>query len=746
MRSQKPEARKLSAGSPIRRLFAKETFSKVRISPEASLDEESSPERHDFVRQLTFTNLRGLTQARFPQNSHKLESTEGSDRDQLKIKKTFRLIKRFQNATFYKRLSRWQKLLYVLLEDPGSSLLAKIVFFYLVLCIVFTLVQATIDSFHTNDERFAALYAMEWIVSISFTIELGLRWLCCTAFGMKRWVYMTRFLNIIDVMSLVPFYMNLNYSTEHRSFETLRILRILRFVRIVRVLKLSRYMRGTETFLTGLKSSVVASGFVLYFILVTVLLFAVGVYYAEMGSTFETINDRERDVESIIGSAWWAVVTMTTVGYGDVVPQTVIGKIIGGFAAFLGMLLFTFPTVIIGHNFQQALKNSNEAKRVERYKEQERRKNPDLTAEQREVHFMNHRIELIDKTNNTITKILSDSQKLYLDVAKNLKHLYRSIYAEDSGGVGFEKMVAGSSSTPASATNKMDRKIGIMEKLMKVRRKIKVANLFKGAAGGTSMGDSLEFISPPTRGRLSSKEFAFMSGENLPNPETMDAIEHAEDHEVNLIPVAAYEKDLLSMDKYPNAFKLYERKSKDEEEILIVNSLVDEKGLADEYNQELNMLTESVLQLVGGEGDVEIPLDLNDGATNRSVGRLSRSPITKYYKRMKKEHYIAKKEQLRSRQEIKLLDMADEIADLIESKANKKNPEGEEILEEILVTPRIEGSDSKLESSQKLSYSGRGMGETFGRLQMQLAKKYLLSESDVIEEESAQESCRLPAQ
>lgn len=677
-------------------------------SVESTSSADKSFSRQDSWRKVSimtnFKNLRNITQSsKFTKNPKAKDPKSESSQEPKKPS----IIIKFQRTAFYRRLLKWQKMLYVLLEDPGSSLLAKMLFLYILGCIIFTIVEVTVYSLSVAGD-YPGLAVLDWIVSMSFTVELGMRWICCTAFGMSRWKYITQLLNVVDMLSLVPFYVNLALVDDVKTINTLRILRILRFIRIIRVLKVGRYMKGTETFLTGLRTSVTASGFVLYFVIVMNLSFATLLFYAENGSVFDTIGESSRLVETITDSMWWAIVTMTTVGFGDLVPQTVIGKLVGSCAAVVGMLLFTFPIVILGHNFEMAFKAKQEALKVERYKERQQRENRNLDDAQREILFMNERIELIEKTNNQITEILNDSKVIYNDVARRLKHLYRSIYlGQDDDKTN--KNEESSLIVSANTNTKMDRKISIMEKLMKAKRKIKIANLFpKGtsAAIGSSEHDEgrkrsyVELLSRTSYRKRSSSKGDLLTGNggskgDLMKPtggsrgdvhhgsifelqETLADIDMREESEINSVPISGYENDLLKFDKYPTTLKTHEKKSQRPPKMKMVlkaNSMNQENELIKYYNNELNFLTSSMLNELINDGlGVESNASLMDTEQVQKIAkRRIANPITKFNRHMKKEHLIAKKIHLHNRQEKKMWDLADEIAEILESKIDDES-------------------------------------------------------------------------
>ncbi|MDO6597830.1 ion transporter [Oceanihabitans sp. 2_MG-2023] len=140
------------------------------------------------------------------------------------------------------------------------------------------------------------------------------------------------FYGIIDLLAILPFYLSFGLD--------LRSLRALRFLRLFRVLKLVRYNRAMNHFTRAIKS---AKEEILLFILITLILIyfsAVGIYYFESQAQPEHFS-------SIFDSLWWAIITLTTVGYGDVYPITVGGKVFTFIILMIGLGIVAIPTGII---------------------------------------------------------------------------------------------------------------------------------------------------------------------------------------------------------------------------------------------------------------------------------------------------------------------------------------------------------------------------------------------------------------
>lgn len=172
------------------------------------------------------------------------------------------------------------------------------------------------------------LQSFELFCVIVFTIEYLLR--IFVADSKPKFIF--SFFGIIDFLAILPFYLSFGID--------LKTLRAIRFLRLFRVLKLVRYNKALHHFTRAIKS---AKEQILLFILITLILIyfaAVGIYYFENQAQPEHFS-------SIFDSLWWAIITLTTVGYGDVYPITVGGKIFTFLILMIGLGIVAIPTGII---------------------------------------------------------------------------------------------------------------------------------------------------------------------------------------------------------------------------------------------------------------------------------------------------------------------------------------------------------------------------------------------------------------
>ena len=185
------------------------------------------------------------------------------------------------------------------------------------------------------------LRAAEWVFTILFTIEYVLR-LSCVG---RPWRYAKSFFGVVDLLAIVPTYLSLFFA----GTQSLIVIRALRLLRVFRVLKLAHFVGEARMLHAALRASsrkiIVFLGGVLTVVLI-------------VGALMYLVEGAENGFTSIPQSVYWAIVTMTTVGYGDIAPQTVIGKILASAVMILGYGIIAVPTGIVTVEIAGALKHS----------------------------------------------------------------------------------------------------------------------------------------------------------------------------------------------------------------------------------------------------------------------------------------------------------------------------------------------------------------------------------------------------
>ena len=182
-----------------------------------------------------------------------------------------------------------------------------------------------------REENGQALYLLEWAFTIFFTIEYVLRlWV-----SQKPRKYAFSFLGIIDLLAIIPTYLSLIVTGS----QFLLVIRAIRLLRVFRILKLVRYLKGAEMLVTAIKSSKEK---------VFVFLTSVVTLAIILGTIMYMIEGGANGFDSIPRSIYWAIVTLTTVGYGDIAPVTLVGQLVAAFIMILGYSIIAVPTGIIG--------------------------------------------------------------------------------------------------------------------------------------------------------------------------------------------------------------------------------------------------------------------------------------------------------------------------------------------------------------------------------------------------------------
>jgi len=181
-------------------------------------------------------------------------------------------------------------------------------------------------------------FVMNAICSSWFTFEYVIRLIASP----NKISFLKGVLNILDLLSILPFYVTL--TVPKKSAGSIDILRVMRVIRVCRIFKLTRHSKGLHVLGKTLYASVNELIMLMLFLIIGVVLFASAAYYAE--------EESNPQFSSIPAAFWWAVVTMTTVGYGDVSPKTTPGKFVGALCALSGVLAIALPVPVIVSNFE----------------------------------------------------------------------------------------------------------------------------------------------------------------------------------------------------------------------------------------------------------------------------------------------------------------------------------------------------------------------------------------------------------
>ncbi|XP_018430238.1 PREDICTED: potassium voltage-gated channel subfamily C member 1-like [Nanorana parkeri] len=214
-----------------------------------------------------------------------------------------------------------------------------------------TIGNETHERHYRESETEAFLTYIEGVCVVWFTFEFLMRITFCP----NKVEFIKNTLNIIDFVAILPFYLEVGLSglSSKAAKDVLGFLRVVRFVRILRIFKLTRHFVGLRVLGHTLRASTNEFLLLIIFLALGVLIFATMIYYAErIGANPNDPSASEHThFKNIPIGFWWAVVTMTTLGYGDMYPQTWSGMLVGALCALAGVLTIAMPVPVIVNNF-----------------------------------------------------------------------------------------------------------------------------------------------------------------------------------------------------------------------------------------------------------------------------------------------------------------------------------------------------------------------------------------------------------
>ncbi|KAK7805586.1 hypothetical protein U0070_025911 [Myodes glareolus] len=287
--------------------------------------------------------------------------------------------------------NEFQRQVWLLFEYPESSGPARIIAIVSVMVILISIVSFCLETlpifrdenedmhgggvtFHTYSNSTIGyqqstsftdpFFIVETLCIIWFSFEFLVRFFACPS----KAGFFTNIMNIIDIVAIIPYFITLGTELAEKPEDaqqgqqamSLAILRVIRLVRVFRIFKLSRHSKGLQILGQTLKASMRELGLLIFFLFIGVILFSSAVYFAEA-------DERESQFPSIPDAFWWAVVSMTTVGYGDMVPTTIGGKIVGSLCAIAGVLTIALPVPVIVSNFNYFYHRETEGEEQAQY-------------------------------------------------------------------------------------------------------------------------------------------------------------------------------------------------------------------------------------------------------------------------------------------------------------------------------------------------------------------------------------------
>lgn len=213
----------------------------------------------------------------------------------------------------------------------------------LIWSVVLSVAAILAESMHLKSPFFSkALVGAEWFFTVLFSIEYAVRLYCSE----KRWGYVFSFFGVIDFLSFMPTYLALIFP----GAQALAVVRVFRVLRLFRVFKLVRYMKEARILAIALNNAKPK---------IVVFMVTVSSVVISMGSLMYLIEGESNGFTSIPKGVYWAVTTLTTVGYGDIVPKTPLGQTIATGIMILGYAIIAVPTGIMSVEIGNASRNLN---------------------------------------------------------------------------------------------------------------------------------------------------------------------------------------------------------------------------------------------------------------------------------------------------------------------------------------------------------------------------------------------------
>ncbi|XP_027007270.1 potassium voltage-gated channel subfamily D member 2 isoform X2 [Tachysurus fulvidraco] len=246
-------------------------------------------------------------------------------------------------------------------ENPHTSTMALVFYyvtgFFIAVSVMANVVETVPCGMTPNrakelscGERYAlAFFCLDTACVMIFTVEYLLRLIAAPS----RYKFVKSVMSIIDVVAIMPYYIGLVMTDNEDvsgAFVTLRVFRVFR------IFKFSRHSAGLRILGYTLKSCASELGFLLFSLTMAIIIFATVMFYAEKGSNSSKFT-------SIPAAFWYTIVTMTTLGYGDMVPKTIMGKIFGSICSLSGVLVIALPVPVIVSNFSRIYHQSQRAEK-----------------------------------------------------------------------------------------------------------------------------------------------------------------------------------------------------------------------------------------------------------------------------------------------------------------------------------------------------------------------------------------------
>ena len=226
--------------------------------------------------------------------------------------------------------SRWRARLHEVIFEADTPA-GRVFDVCLLVAILVSVIAVMLESVASIRREYGGvLRAVEWTVTVVFTIEYALRLVAVD----RPWRYARSFFGVVDFLAVVPTYLALALPQA----QSLMVIRTVRLLRVFRILKLAHFLGEAQQLVLALRASRRK---------ITVFLGGVVTIVVVMGALMYLVEGEEHGFTSIPTSMYWAVVTMTTVGYGDIAPRTTVGQLLASVLMILGYAIIAVPTGIV---------------------------------------------------------------------------------------------------------------------------------------------------------------------------------------------------------------------------------------------------------------------------------------------------------------------------------------------------------------------------------------------------------------
>lgn len=238
--------------------------------------------------------------------------------------------------------SEFRKKVYVIIyhTNTRAGRFFDLILLGVILMCVLLVMMETVTEF---DQKYHSyLITLEWIITVFFTIEYILRILCIN----RPIRYIFSFYGIIDLLAILPMYLSL-FLTGYNILTVIRALRLLRLFKILNNPHFTNHSNKLRRALIASRGKIVVF---IYFVLISTII---------IGSIMYLVEGKENGFTSIPISIYWTIVTLTTVGYGDISPQTPLGQIIASFVMIMGYGIIAVPTGIVSAEISKISQNKD---------------------------------------------------------------------------------------------------------------------------------------------------------------------------------------------------------------------------------------------------------------------------------------------------------------------------------------------------------------------------------------------------